>query len=640
GSCVYDYQDFSGYVYGSAYYGRLWQSSDAIGWLPILDYDWYKGNIWELEEFQSQLYMSYENGELRSSTFPVSRGALVYTAPDGIISMTTDANNLYFGTGGEAGAYYGSSVAGIANVYKYDGISPPEIISGWDQFVGGVQVLYLEPRSIDKTLNPTEGELGDTVHITLEVNVPSGEDVVVTDYLPEGFGYIKGTFTIDGTPTEPKVKKGVLTYEIVDYGSHILEFDVKIDHARNWEELEVCNVASASWYLDEILVDESEDSEFFSILPFEDLQKYVGLPKADVVFSFDLTGSMGGAIGQAKSQATTIINNLQSLISDIAFGVVTHVDYPHWYYDYYGYTNMYGSPYYGDYAYNTDLDITEDAALAISTITSLSLHYGGDGPQDYSRVLYESQFLSWREDSTKILVLFGDNIPHDNDFWYFSTGGDPGPDELQYTLDDIDFQTVVAAVASQKITILAIDCSGGYYASFYQYMADNTGGQYFMLGATGVAEAIYEMVKAEASETLSILTETETQWAVVMEVTNPFSYTMTDTKITDRFGAEIEIDQPFPSTITHGTASYYTNGKSEKVFLTWDIGDLLPGETARLIILVSTDLNPAGHQEYTSSGVHELNSGATLKFIDPEQDMQLSAVTDNINVEVYDVIIF
>ncbi len=100
--------------------------------------------------------------------------------------------------------------------------------------------------------------------------------------------------------------------------------------------------------------------------------------------------------------------------------------------------------------------------------------------------------------------------------------------------------------------------------------------------------------------------------------------------IKDNFGAEIEIDEVV--SISQGDLEIKLKGKSEKVSLKWEIGYLLPGETARLILLVSTDLNPAGHQEYTSPGIYELNSGATLKFIDTEQDTQLSAYTDSIYV--------
>jgi len=138
GSCIYDYEDYGGYVYGSAYTGRLWQSPDATTWSEVLGY--YDGTMWELEAFQGQLYMSYNNGELRASD-GTTRGSILYTAPDGIISMETDGVNLFFGTGGEAGALYYSETIGIASVYNYDGTTVT-LISGYDEMVTGVQVLY------------------------------------------------------------------------------------------------------------------------------------------------------------------------------------------------------------------------------------------------------------------------------------------------------------------------------------------------------------------------------------------------------------------------------------------------------------------------------------------------------------------
>ena len=141
GSCIWDYEDYGDNVYASAYCGRMWQSSNAMTWSVLLDYylpDTYP-DMWELETFQGSLYMSYDNGELRASSVP-DRGTLVYTAPDAIISMTTDGDNLYFGTGGEAG-YWGWT-EGIAGVYMYDG-TDVELISGVDEMVTGVQVLSI-----------------------------------------------------------------------------------------------------------------------------------------------------------------------------------------------------------------------------------------------------------------------------------------------------------------------------------------------------------------------------------------------------------------------------------------------------------------------------------------------------------------
>jgi hypothetical protein len=142
GSCIYDFQDFMGYVYAAAYNGRLWRSPNAINWDVALGY--YDGNMWELEVFQNKLFMAYNNGELRAwDGAGDPRGTLVYTAPDGIISMATDGKYLFFGTGGDA-VGYGAESTGIANVYMYyGGASPPVLISSEDQFGEGVQVLYV-----------------------------------------------------------------------------------------------------------------------------------------------------------------------------------------------------------------------------------------------------------------------------------------------------------------------------------------------------------------------------------------------------------------------------------------------------------------------------------------------------------------
>jgi hypothetical protein len=362
---------------------------------------------------------------------------------------------------------------------------------------------------------------------------------------------------------------------------------------------------------------------------------------------------MSGVIGEAKLSAKDIIDSVGASIGDVAFGVISHSDYDFDAIDWYGYTGSYGGV--SDIPFILDQDITTDEALAKSAIETLGSYGGGDGPEDYTRMLSECQELSWRPDSVKFVIIFGDAPTHDNDFYdkngngdatddypgsYFvSTGGDPGPDVLRDTSDDLDFQTVVDELVTQEITVLSV-FSPNYYEEWYNdmgrdtfmYMADETGGSYFELeDALEVSGAIADLVKAEAEETLTVHVGEEVQWAVVIDVVNPYDYSMTDVVITDRFGAEIEIEEVF--SVTHGTVDLKTNGKSQKVFLKWDIGDLNHDEMARLVLLVSTDLNPAGHQEYTSPGVYELNSGATLKFKNSD-GVQLSATTNHVYTTV------
>jgi len=140
-----------------------------------------------------------------------------------------------------------------------------------------------------------------------------------------------------------------------------------------------------------------------------------------------------------------------------------------------------------------------------------------------------------------------------------------------------------------------------------------------------------------APTTLTAPLGTDVHWQIRITVSLPSSWDgpIENVIVKDRFGAEIEIDAYMYITGDDWTKlEISTKGKSEKVFLTWYIGTLSPGETAQLKLLISTDHNPAGKQEYTSPGCYELNSGAVLKFT--YQGKQHSAYTEPIKVSVED----
>src|SRR5205085_3307240 len=50
-------------------------------------------------------------------------------------------------------------------------------------------------------------------------------------------------------------------------------------------------------------------------------------PKGDVLFSFDLTGSMDPALSALRTNATNIMNAINGVIPDAQFGLITHKDY-------------------------------------------------------------------------------------------------------------------------------------------------------------------------------------------------------------------------------------------------------------------------------------------------------------------------
>lgn len=78
----------------------------------------------------------------------------------------------------------------------------------------------------------------------------------------------------------------------------------------------------------------------------------------------------------------------------------------------------------------------------------------------------------------------------------------------------------------------------------------------------------------------------------------------------------------------------FWTGNSVKAHFQWDIGYIPEDETATIYVVVSTDTNPAGWQEYTSCGWYDLNSGATVKAILESTGKQVSAKSDSIQIYV------
>ena len=237
-------------------------------------------------------------------------------------------------------------------------------------------------------------------------------------------------------------------------------------------------------------------------------------PSADVLFSFDVTSSMGGVIDTAKKNAISLMTALEATGVSFHFGVTSFGDYPATY-DSCGYSNTYGASLPGlakDYPYALNQALTTNLPAVSTAISSLQLTPGMDFPEAYSRALYESYAdpnVLWRSGAKKVVVNFGDSIPHDcniNDGIAGATGveswgGDPGRDQIIGTADDLVLKTVLEGMASNHVVLLAArvstDSFDDYYFDYWTNWTGRTGGKAFAsTGSTLINDLMHEITNS------------------------------------------------------------------------------------------------------------------------------------------------
>jgi len=98
-----------------------------------------------------------------------------------------------------------------------------------------------------------------------------------------------------------------------------------------------------------------------------------------------------------------------------------------------------------------------------------------------------------------------------------------------------------------------------------------------------------------------------------------------EVKILDKNGDEYETGYVdwrgvrFDGCVACDTDTFHVfwTGRSCKAHFEWTIGPMEKDESKIIYLVVSTDVNPGGHQEFTSPCTHYLNSGATVKVLRP-----------------------
>lgn len=121
----------------------------------------------------------------------------------------------------------------------------------------------------------------------------------------------------------------------------------------------------------------------------------------DMVIAFDTTGSMSNYIDAVKEHVTELVPKLFSTNPDLRIGIVAFGDY----------CDMPSKDVFGK-AYQV-LDLTNDENGIIKFVKGAQNTFGGDGPEFYELVIKKiTEETSWREGSTKAVLLIADATPH------------------------------------------------------------------------------------------------------------------------------------------------------------------------------------------------------------------------------------
>ncbi|WP_395827758.1 VWA domain-containing protein [Archangium violaceum] len=227
--------------------------------------------------------------------------------------------------------------------------------------------------------------------------------------------------------------------------------------------------------------------------------------KRDIVFVFDLTGSMNDDIASVKQASVDIVNTVAASSSDYRVAVVGYKDYPP----------------EGDYPYQPVLGFTSDKASIISAIQSLSVDGGGDTPESTYTALVNTlraQGLgAWREGATKSLILITDAPPHDPEVQtgytattVTSSAFAPYVERMPLAKAASSLQSVVGPVPADAISpsvrifpIVVGDDPVTLASS--TYLAQETRGQVFQAAtAQDVVDAILDAVTTPPDATFSV----------------------------------------------------------------------------------------------------------------------------------------
>lgn len=247
--------------------------------------------------------------------------------------------------------------------------------------------------------------------------------------------------------------------------------------------------------------------------------------KTDVMFVFDTSSSMSGEIEEAKEKALQVIEHVRTTLPNVAFGVANVEDIPG--YNYGGFTQtLTESEYEADpeKPWRLDQPVTSDTTAVQSAIEGLTIGFGGDPPEAYSRALWETDTnpsVGWRPGARHEIVLIADNVPHDPDLneglpeseWVsnpFDTNEEPPgrwgiPDTAWVPGVNLRIQSVASQLGRDGKPLESVEFYGGEYdyLPYWQYWAGLSGGQAIEGGSGELESKLISVIETGATKPLA-----------------------------------------------------------------------------------------------------------------------------------------
>lgn len=174
----------------------------------------------------------------------------------------------------------------------------------------------------------------------------------------------------------------------------------------------------------------------------------------EVAISFDTTGSMYGSLEEVRAKVQDLVQRLQADIPGIRVAIIAHGDYCD------------ESTYIVKW-----IDFGASLPELCDFVKNVGSTGGGDGPECYELVMQRArEVLSWSPGSKRILIMIGDNLPHEPGYTY---GG---------KTYHINWRDECAALKEMNVKVYGVQAGHGCNTEseikrFFEEMARITGGK-------------------------------------------------------------------------------------------------------------------------------------------------------------------